>query len=116
MKKILVVDNEESILEALQFILVDAGYKAETYTKIGVSKIKKILPDLILLDVRLTGKDGGEMARELKSDKDTKSIPIILISASSVDMRSIKNYGADDYIQKPFDMDFLLKKVKSYVE
>lgn len=115
MKKILVIDNEESILEAIGFILNDAGYDVETHTKISISRIKKILPDLILLDMRLSGEDGLEIAGKLKGDKDTKHIPIILISASPVNAKAIKKYGANNYIQKPFDIDFLLKKVKKYV-
>lgn len=115
MKKVLIVDNEESILEAIRFILIDAGYEVETRIEIGVSRVKKILPDLILLDLRLSGKNGGEIARKLKNDKDTKHIPVILISASPIKVKLIKEYGADDYIQKPFDIDFLLKKVEKYV-
>lgn len=115
MKKILIVDNEESILEALRFILTDAGYEVETRIEIASQKVKKISPDLILLDIRLSGKNGGEIARKLKGDKATKHIPIILISASPIKAKLIKEYGADDYIQKPFDIDFLLKRVKKYI-
>ena len=115
MKKILIVDNEECILEALGFILNDAGYKVETCLEIGILKVKKSSPDLILLDMRLSGKNGGEIARKLKSDKGTKRIPVILISASTINAEMIKKYGADDYIQKPFDIDFLLKKVEKYI-
>jgi len=115
MKKILIVDNEESILEALGFILNEAGYKVETRLEIGVSKVKKKLPDLILLDMRLSGKNGGEIAKKLKSDTETKNIPVILISASPINAKLVRKYGADDYIQKPFDIDFLLKKVEKYI-
>lgn len=115
MKKILIVDNEESILEALGFILGEAGYKVETRLEIGVSNVKKKLPDLILLDMRLSGKNGGEIAKKLKSDSETKNIPVILISASPINAKSVRKYGADDYIQKPFDIDFLLKKVEKYI-
>lgn len=114
MKKILIVDNEESILEAIRFILSDAGYAVETRTAIGIAKIKKNLPDLILLDMRLSGKDGRSIAKELKLDNDTKHIPIILISASPI--KSAKESYVDGYIPKPFDIDFLLKSVKKYIK
>lgn len=115
MKKILVVDDEKSILEAVGFILNDAGYEVDARLDIGIEKVKKHLPDLILLDVRLCGKDGRDIARELKQNSDTKHIPVIMISASPIDAKSIKTYGADDFLQKPFDIDFLLKSVKRYL-
>lgn len=116
MKKILVIDDEKGILEAVRFILSDAGYKVETSFKMVISKVKKNLPDLILLDMRLSGKDGGEIARKLKGNKLTKHIPVILISASPIDAKLVKRYGADVYIPKPFDIDFLLKNVKKYIK
>lgn len=115
MKRILIVDNERSILEALDFVLNEAGYEVETFLEIESSKIKSKLPDLILLDMRLSGENGGEIARRIKTNKDTKHIPVILISASPINNKSIQKYGADDYIQKPFDIDYLLGKVKRYV-
>lgn len=116
MKKILIIDNEESILEALRFILNDAGYKVEICEDAVISRIKRSLPDLILLDLRLSGKSGGDIARKLKKERLTRRIPVILISASPINARSAKEYGVDDYIQKPFDIDFLLRRVEKYIK
>ena len=119
MKKILVVDDDEGILEAFELVLTEAGYEVELSTKDGEyiwGRIKDNRPDLIILDVLLSGSDGRTICKRLKGDKTTKSIPIIMVSAHPDAEKSVKDCGADDFIPKPFEMINLLKKVQVYLD
>lgn len=115
-KTVLIVDDENSILEALAFMLDDAGYAVETAT--NGEKLHQLggkMPDLILLDVLLSGEDGRYLAKMLKSQKATKHIPIIMISAHPSAATTVRDYGADDFLAKPFDIDELLSKIKYHI-
>lgn len=117
-KKILAVDDDPDILAFLAAMLEDEGFIVETSEKGEYAE--KLhnggnLPDLILLDMLLSGKDGREIARLLKSRDETKHIPIIMLSAHpGADVASIAA-GADDFIAKPFDIEDLLAKVLKFV-
>ena len=117
-KKILVVDDDPDILDALRFILEDVGYEVKTTEKGEYAENLRDtnggLPDVIILDVLLSGKDGRLICQKLKSQEDTKLIPIIMISAHPNAKQSVKAVGADDFIAKPFDMDELLAKIAQY--
>jgi len=116
-KKILVVDDEPDILEFLQVILEEEGYLVATTEK--GEYVEKLhaggLPDLILLDVLLSGKDGREIVKQLKSQEETKSIPIIMFSAHPSAEKTAREAGADDFVAKPFQIDFLLAVVAKYL-
>ncbi|HET9921860.1 MAG TPA: response regulator [Ktedonobacteraceae bacterium] len=116
-KKILVVDDDPDILEFLQVILEEEGYIV-TVTDKG-EYLEQLhnggLPQLILLDVLLSGKDGREIARHLKSQDETKHIPIIMFSAHPSAGGTAHNSGADDFLAKPFDINILLGKIRHYV-
>jgi DNA-binding response OmpR family regulator len=114
-KKILVVDDEPDILEFLQLILEDEGYTVVTTSKAEyVEKLQNgRLPDLILLDVLLSGKDGRDIVKQLKSQVETKHIPVIMFSAHPSAEETARAAGADDFIAKPFEMDILLAKLAS---
>jgi DNA-binding response OmpR family regulator len=73
------------------------------------------LPDLIILDVLLSGIDGRDICRELKSNPLTKKIPLIMISAHPNAEKSVREAKADDYLQKPFELEDLLIKIKKYI-
>jgi DNA-binding response OmpR family regulator len=73
------------------------------------------LPDLIILDVLLSGIDGRNICKVLKNDPLTKNIPLIMITAQPNAEKSIRDAKADDYLKKPFEMDELLKKVAKYI-
>ena len=116
-KKILVVDDEPDILEFLQVILEEEGYIVATTDK--GEYVEELhnggLPDLILLDVLLSGKDGRLIAKHLRSQEDTKRIPIIMFSAHPSAEETARQSGADDFLAKPFDIPALLEKVEKYV-
>src|SRR5690242_9866656 len=116
--KILVVDDNPHILEAVELVLDTEGYDVRTVTKSeGVeNEIKAYTPDLILLDLLLSGRNGEEITRVLKADKDTRSIPIIIISAHPTAEKTAREAGADGFIVKPFDISDLLDHVQSLLK
>lgn len=114
-KKILVVDDDLGIIEALKVALENEELYDITTTTKGEDVrelINKKRPDLILLDVLLSGVDGRDICKELKRGDGTKKIPIIMISAHPTAERSARECGADEFIPKPFDIDTLLDTVK----
>lgn len=116
-EKILVVDDEEHILELIQFNLISAGFQVSTAIN-GEEALKlcsQEQPDLVLLDIMLPGIDGLEVCRRLKSQSDTKFIPIIMITAKGEEIDKIVGLelGADDYITKPFSVRELIARVKA---
>ena len=117
-KKILVVDDDPDILDALRFMLEDSGYEVKTSEKgeyaENLHDTNGGLPDVIILDVLLSGKDGRLICQKLKSQEETQRIPIIMISAHPNAKQSVTAVGADDFIAKPFDMDELLAKIAQY--
>lgn len=116
-KKILIAEDDLSILEVMQIILGDSGY--DVITEDDGNKLMKKLeehhPDLLLLDIWIGGKDGGEIAKKLKGDEETRNLPVIIISANNDTEKIAKRAGADDFLQKPFDVEDLLKIVKKHV-
>ena len=118
MTRILIVDDDLAILEALDIMLQDAGYETETSTKNGEyvdQSLKMQRPDLIVLDILLSGHDGRAICKKLKSREATRHIPVILVSAHPNAEKSAFEAGADDFLAKPFDIDDLLAKVERLV-
>ena len=117
-EKIIVVDDDEGILESFHALLESEGYTVITICSGRLLKelIKKESPDLILLDVLLSGEDGRKICKELKGHKATKNIPIIMISAHPSAAKTIHEVGADAYLEKPFEMDDLLSLIYKYTK
>lgn len=120
-KKILIIDDEQDLLRLTATRLEAAGYEVMTAPdgETAFKAIEKNLPDLILLDLMLPRKDGYEICNELKSNEETRNIPVVLFTAKAEEKAHIKsNYGflaADDYILKPFDPEELLEKIKRLI-
>jgi len=115
MSKILVVDDDIDILSVMEILLSMKGFDVEVTSK-GENtfpKINSFKPDLILLDVLISGYDGRAICKQLKSNPATSHIPIIMFSAHPGAASSIADYGADDFIAKPFDVSNLMKKVNA---
>ena len=114
MKRILVVDDEPTLVATLQYNLEAEGYEVETASdgESAVSTARKMNPDLILLDVMLPGLDGLEVCRILRRDT---TAPILLLTAKvdEVDKVVGLEMGADDYVTKPFGMRELMARVKA---
>lgn len=116
-KRLLVVDDEPDILEFLQVILQEEGYEVVTSEKGSLEQLHNgDLPDLILIDVLLSGKDGREVVKSLKSQQETKQIPIMMFSAHPSAQETAQQAGADDFLEKPFDIDVLLAKIAYHLE
>lgn len=115
-KRILIADDDPAIVDALQFMLEESGYQVEaTIEGEKVPEMIRKKPDLLLLDIWMSGQDGREICKNLKSDSDTRDIPVIMISANKDTEKISKEAGADSFLAKPFEMEELLKKVKSYI-
>jgi DNA-binding response OmpR family regulator len=115
-KTILIADDDPGIVDALAQFLEEVGYAVRTTvdaTTIG--RLADGPPDLILLDIRMSGRDGSEICKRLKSADATRAIPIIIFSASKDTERIAREAGADDFIAKPFDMYQLIEKIERYV-
>jgi DNA-binding response OmpR family regulator len=116
-KRILVVDDEPDILEFLQVILEEEGYAVVTSDK--GEYLEQLhnggLPHLILLDVLLSGKDGREIVKYLKSQQETKHLPVIMFSAHPSAEQTARQAGADDFLAKPFEIDVLVEKIAHYL-
>ncbi|MDO8657129.1 MAG: response regulator transcription factor [Candidatus Levybacteria bacterium] len=116
MKKILIVDDDKTILEAIEVALRMEGYKTLVVAdgNNAIQKADLFKPDVILLDLLLSGNDGREISKEIKKNKSTKNIPIIIMSAHPGIKKLIVEAGADDFLPKPFDIDDLLSVVKKH--
>ena len=120
MKKILIVDDEQDIVESLRFIL--EGYNYACYCAYngedGLNMAREIEPDLIILDVMMPRINGYKISRLLKFDKKYRDIPILMITARSQEEDKLigEETGANEYITKPFDLDEVLKLVQKYLE
>ena len=117
MSKILVVDDDKLILEGVKTILHEQGYFVETISDWPevFGKIKAFKPDLIILDIFISGADGRVICKELKKSKTTVHIPVILFSASDRLEAYTKDSGAQGYISKPFETAELIRIVKKYL-
>ena len=116
-KKILIIDDDLGILEALKLMLTEEGYMTETsQSPEYIFNLKsKDFPDLILLDVLLSGNDGRDICKKLKSEKSTRKIPVILISAAPKLEQSIREVKAEGFLTKPFEIDDLLNMVEKNI-
>lgn len=117
MKKVLLIDDDQGILDAVKAILEYSGYQVETTDDVNrIFKMKQQdLPGVILLDFLLSGNDGRKVAQDIRSNSITKSIPIIMLSAHPSASEAAKACGANDFLAKPFDMSELLDKINRLI-
>jgi CheY-like chemotaxis protein len=114
-KKILVVDDSQAILDVMTVALEAEGYEVSTcLTGACFQDMERDPPDLILLDVLLSGEDGGEICQRLKSDERTRHIPVILISAHAGLQETARKCGADGFLVKPFHLNELREMVNRH--
>ena len=117
MVKVLLVDDDEDILSVLRILFKHEGYALETRSS-GINLLsitKEMMPNLIILDVKLSEYDGRILCTQLKSDEATQHIPIILFSSMANDEVAFNEYNADDFIAKPFDVQEMIKIVQHHV-
>ena len=112
--KILVVDDDINICEAIKLYLVNEGYEVKTANdgEEGIKAFKSFEPDLVLLDIMMPKKDGKQTCREIR---EISNKPIIMVTAKDevFDKVLLLELGADDYLVKPFDMKELSVRIKA---
>jgi len=114
-KRVYVADDDPAILEIITMILEDEGYEVETSVDgRSLQEELTIQPDLVILDIRMSGSDGGEICRKLKSNARTKAIPIILVSANKDIVTIANNCFANDFLPKPFEISDLIQLTHKY--
>ena len=113
-QRVLVVDDEESILKVVDYALTQEGYEVSTTcdAQSAETVLSQAPPDLVILDVMLPDKSGLEVARDLRA---RSNVPIIILSARGDELDRILGleFGADDYITKPFSPRELVSRVKA---
>ena len=119
-KNILVVEDDSDIRELISFNLKNEGYQVFEANdgEVGIDKARNNNPDLILLDLMLPGIQGLDVCRIIKSDQETKEIPIIMVTALGQEEDIVKGLetGADDYITKPFSIKVLIARVNAVLK
>ena len=116
MPKLLIVDDDKDLLEVTKALLVKKGFEVEIESnwEDALKQIETFHPQIILLDVFLSGIDGLDICKKLKAMPNTKDIPVLIFSAyPRVAESVIYEYGADDFIAKPFEVNELITKVHS---
>lgn len=114
---VLVVDDEEDILELVQYHLQKEGYQVTCVTsgEEGLEAVRSTPPDLVILDLMLPGIDGLEICKILKDDPKTRHVPILMLTArgEEADIVTGLELGADDYITKPFSHQVLIARIRT---
>ena len=116
-KKILVLDDDLDILMVMQLLFKVKGFDVVTLSRWEeiYDKAETFKPDLILLDVLLSGNDGRDICKVLKKKTSTRNIPVVLFSANPGIEKNLAEYQADDFIHKPFEVDALLKIINQHL-
>jgi two-component system phosphate regulon response regulator PhoB len=117
MTNVLVVEDDKAIQELLAFWLGQSGYKVTQAlsAEVALESIKRELPDVVLLDWMLPTMSGLAMAKHLRADRRTRSLPIIMVTARGAEPDKLAGleHGADDYLTKPFSPKELLARIKA---
>jgi DNA-binding response OmpR family regulator len=118
MSKVLLMDDAPDLLDALQFIFEAKGYTVKILSNAGdiFSEISQFCPDILIIDILLGGEDGRDICKALRKDGQNKDLRILVFSANPNYLHDYKSYGADDYIEKPFDINTLLEKASSLLQ
>ena len=118
-KTVLLIEDEPNIIEAISFILTRDGWAVATHSNghdaVGVVQDKK--PDIVILDVMLPGKTGYEILRELRENRDTSALPVLMLTAKGQvkDREMAERVGASRFMTKPFSNAEVLEAVRELV-
>jgi two-component system phosphate regulon response regulator PhoB len=113
-KRIHVLEDDQDIRYIIEFLLKDEGYELQlssTFAELK-EKLNDALPDLFIIDVMLPDGNGIEICDDLKTDMFTKHITVIVMSANPGSKEKSVTASADDYIAKPFDLDYVVKRIE----
>ncbi len=114
---VLVVDDDAELLGMVEMLLDGAGYRVVTAAdgQDGLDKVAQEMPAIILLDMKMPGKDGWQFAREFRAKYDHQA-PIVVLTAAEDARKRAEEIGAEGYLGKPFEIDTLLRVVASKVD
>lgn len=115
MKKILLIDDDPDVITVLQLLLKKKGYEVATASREeeAYHQVSVFQPHLIVLDVLLSGVDGRTICKKLKGATASKHIPIIMFSAHPGAQKNMQEFGADDFIPKPFESSKILERIEA---
>lgn len=115
-KSVLVVDDEPNIVLSLEFLMRQSGFDVRVARDgdAALAAVEERVPDLILLDVMMPGRDGYEVCQTIRANPAWRKVRIIMLTAKSREVEQEKGLalGADDYVTKPFSTRDLVEKVK----
>src|SRR6185437_5664174 len=116
-KRILILDDNRDILEIVHETLTyeDFEVRSTSRSEAVIPLVEEFTPDLVILDYRVAGLNGGELCRQIKSTPNFNSVPVIIFSAYISHNDEIFKYGCDAIINKPFDLNELVEKVNSLI-
>lgn len=118
-KKVLLIEDEPNIIEAVSFILSRDGWEVKTHSNghDAIDAVRNRTPDLIILDVMLPGKSGFDILKEIRSDQQFAQTPVLMLTARGQvkDREMAEKAGASRYMTKPFSNAEVLDAVRSMV-
>jgi len=116
-KTILICDDDEGILDMLELVLEETGYRiVPVKNSLHIyEEIDKEHPDLLLLDLWMPVLSGDQVLRTLRKNPHTKGLPVIVISASREGERIASEAGANSFLAKPFDLEMLVSRVQEMI-
>lgn len=114
MKKILLIDDDPDVITVLQILLKKKGYQVATasYEEEAYKQVEFFMPNLVVLDVLLSGVDGRTICKKLKNTNSSKHIPILMFSAHPGAQKNMEDFGADDFLPKPFESNKILERIE----
>lgn len=117
-KRILVIDNDQDLLDAVETALLIENFKVETrpYVDNILTLVDEIRPDLILIDYLLYGINGGELCHLIKTQPKTAQIPVIIFSGYPRIIQSLGTYECDAFISKPFELSNFIETINSCIK
>ena len=117
-KRILVLDDNHDILDIVHETLTYEQFdvKSTSLSESVIPLVESFAPDLVILDYRVAGLNGGELCKQIKSHPDFKDIPVIIFSAYINHQDELLDYGCDAIINKPFNLDELVEKVNTLLQ
>ncbi|MAZ72154.1 MAG: hypothetical protein CMC70_03310 [Flavobacteriaceae bacterium] len=113
-KHILIVEDSENILKLLELMLGFEGWKVSSLTSLDtiIENVSQIKPQIILMDMLLSGANGCDACIAIKEDEQLKNIPVIIMSAHPEAHEEAKAAGANGFVAKPFEMNYLIEKIE----
>ncbi|MEL6609390.1 MAG: response regulator [Pseudomonadota bacterium] len=116
-KRVLLIEDEPNIIEAIRFILSRDGWAVDTHSDgaTAADAVQRVSPDVVILDAMLPNRSGFEILRDLREDQATAGLPILMLTArgQSKDRQRAEEAGVSDYMTKPFSNSEVLERVRA---